>query len=137
MDSPTIAAEVTPSRTSSATAWGSSMIRYAEREALDDPSATPYGYGYVNQRAFVAGAPASSRWRTIMAIFEQCDDAGFASCGKLLRFSNPQQTFNGDPLGCSGLRTVVEYYRAIGCQATAQRRANDFLELPCGIVRER
>ena len=95
--------------------------RYAEREALDDPSATPYGYGYVNQRAFVAGAPASSRWRTIMAIFEQCDDAGFASCGKLLRFSNPQQTFNGDPLGVPGSAPSL----SITGPSDARRRLND------------
>ena len=27
----------------------------------------PYAYGYVNQEAFESGAPASKRWRTIMA----------------------------------------------------------------------
>ena len=41
-----------------------------------------------------AGAPASSRWRTIMAYNSQCADAGFR-CSRLLRFSNPDQTYGG------------------------------------------
>ena len=55
-------------------------------------------YGYVNQRAFDEGAPPSSSWRTIMAYSTQCADAG-RSCKKLPRFSNPRQTWLGDPLG--------------------------------------
>ncbi len=55
-------------------------------------------YGYVNQRVLGAGAPESSRWATMMAYSTQCDDAGFP-CRKLLRFSNPRQQYDGDPLG--------------------------------------
>ena len=55
-------------------------------------------YGYVNQRAFRVGAPESRRWRTIMAYNTQCDDADFR-CNGLLRFSNPRQQYDGDPLG--------------------------------------
>ena len=55
-------------------------------------------YGYVNQRAFEAGAPRSSRWRTIMSSPTQCADAN-VDCRWLLRFSNPRQTWQGDPLG--------------------------------------
>ena len=55
-------------------------------------------YGYVNQRALGAGAPASSRWRTIMAYGTQCEDADLR-CNELLRFSNPRQQYDGDPLG--------------------------------------
>ena len=55
-------------------------------------------YGYVNQRAFDEGTPPSSRWRTIMAYSTQCDDAN-RRCPGLLRFSNPRQTWLGDPLG--------------------------------------
>ena len=55
-------------------------------------------YGYVNQRAFGAGAPESSRWRTIMAYGTQCEDVDFR-CNELLRFSNPRQQYDGDPLG--------------------------------------
>ena len=55
-------------------------------------------YGYVNQRAFDEGDPLSSRWRTIMAYPDQCAAAGFG-CTWLLRFSNPRQSYNGDPLG--------------------------------------
>jgi len=62
-------------------------------ELVPDPA-----YGYVNQQAFGAGAPESSRWRTIMAYETQCDDANFR-CNRLLRFSNPRQQYDGDPLG--------------------------------------
>lgn len=64
--------------------------------------AYPYSHGYVNQRAFEPDAPASSRWHTIMTSnSQQCHDAGF-SCERLLRFSNPDMTYNGDPMGVPG-----------------------------------
>ena len=56
-------------------------------------------YGYVNQRAFEAGAAPSGRWMTVMAYNNQCREAGFGSCQWLLRFSNPRQHQEGDPLG--------------------------------------
>ena len=56
------------------------------------------GYGYVNQRAFDAGAPPDSRWLTIMAYWTQCADHR-VRCTSLLRFSNPRQAWLGDPLG--------------------------------------
>ncbi len=57
-------------------------------------------YGYVNQRAFDAGAPASKRWFTIMGYPTQCNDAGI-SCGRLPAFSSPRlrTTTGGDPVG--------------------------------------
>ena len=55
-------------------------------------------YGYVNRRAFEAGAPPSARWRTIMSYADRCTDAD-VECTALLRFSNPRQHWNGDPLG--------------------------------------
>ena len=55
-------------------------------------------YGYVNQRMFAPGAPPSSRWATIMAYTSQCGLAD-ARCTGPLRFSNPRQSYNGDPLG--------------------------------------
>ena len=57
-------------------------------------------YGYVNQRAVEAGAPRSRRWRTKMANNSQCIDA-YTDClpSGLLRFSNPRQRYNGDPMG--------------------------------------
>ena len=66
--------------------WGGGVL-------TSDPA-----YGYVNQRTLEAGAPESSRWRTIMAYNTQCDDADFR-CNRLLRFSNPRQQYDGDPLG--------------------------------------
>ena len=55
-------------------------------------------YGYVNQRAFEAGAPRSRRWATIMSYGTQCLDAYFR-CWGLFRFSNPRQRDDSDPLG--------------------------------------
>ena len=60
-----------------------------------------YGIGYVNQRAFDAGAEEERRWNTVMAYPTQCSDYGFG-CEHLLRFSNPRQRWpddNGDPMG--------------------------------------
>ena len=54
-------------------------------------------YGYVNQRMFEPGAPASARWRTIMAYPTQCVRVG--GCRRILYFSNPDNTFSGDPMG--------------------------------------
>ncbi len=55
-------------------------------------------YGYVNQRAFGASTTPSSAWITIMAYNAQCAEAG-KTCSRLLRFSNPRQTWMGDRLG--------------------------------------
>ena len=58
----------------------------------------PYAYGYVNKRQFDPGAPETARWVTLMAYPNRCREAGF-DCQQLLRFSNPDQTYLGDPLG--------------------------------------
>lgn len=58
----------------------------------------PYAFGYVNDRAFEPGAPPSARWRTVMTYPDECGMAGF-HCQQLLRFSNPDQSYEGDPLG--------------------------------------
>ena len=71
--------------------------RFKEELARDDF----YYRGYVNQRAFDAGAQEEQRWTTIMAYANQCDDKFFI-CPELLRFSNPRQRWpddKGDPLG--------------------------------------
>ena len=60
---------------------------------LGDPA-----YGYVNQRAFVRTVSPRD-WMTIMAYNTQCADAGKWNCKQLPRFSNPRQTWSGDPLG--------------------------------------
>ena len=60
----------------------------------------PYAFGYVNNRAFESGAPETARWRTVMAYPNRCSAAGFP-CPALLRFANPDQTYEGDPLGVS------------------------------------
>ena len=80
----------------------------------------PYSAGYVNQRAFDDGAPESSRWRTVMAYSEQCAAAGF-HCEVLFRFSNPDQTYEGDPLGVPGDETS----NAVDGPADARRSLNN------------
>ena len=72
--------------------------RYEELTRFGEGLSSHPAYGYVNQRTFDAGASPSSRWRTIMSSSTQCDDADFR-CGNLLRFSNPRQARQGDPLG--------------------------------------
>ena len=71
--------------------------RYRVHHDQEGVSPDP-AYGYVNQRAFVAGAPRSSRWFTMMSYDTQCTDADLV-CTWVLRFSNPRQTVGGDPLG--------------------------------------
>ena len=87
-------------------------------DAANTPS--PYSHGYVNQRAFEAEAPTSSRWLTIMAYRNQCQDAGFA-CERLLRFSNPDLLYEGDPMGVAG--TAASF--AVGGPADARRTLNE------------
>ena len=60
---------------------------------------TGFGYGYVNQRAFEPGAPVSARWRTIMSYNRQCAHVGGFHCPRIPYFSNPDKTYNGDPMG--------------------------------------
>ena len=92
--------------------------RYTEQGAVSVPY--PYSAGYVNQRAFESLAPESSRWRTVMAYNEQCANAGF-NCRQLLRFSNPDQTYDGDPLGVPG----DEPSNAVDGPADARRSLNN------------
>ena len=62
----------------------------------------PYSAGYVNLRAFDADAPESSRWYTVMAYPNRCTVEGGFHCSWLFRFSNPNQTYRGDPMGVPG-----------------------------------
>ena len=56
-----------------------------DRGAWSGTPALPYGYDWVNPQ---------QGWRTVMAYANAC-----SHCGKILRFSNPDQTYNGAPLG--------------------------------------
>ena len=80
---------------------GHNMGLLHERDELvgkGEPVFSHPAYGYVNRRAFVAGAPRSSRWATIMAYGVRCPEAYFA-CFGASRFSSARHRFNGDPLG--------------------------------------
>ena len=76
-------------------------LRYESRtDSIDG-----HNFGYVNQQMFRPGAPESARWRTVMAYGRQCGDYAEENnledfyCQTILRFSNPDVTYNGDPLG--------------------------------------
>ncbi len=71
--------------------------RYSEQDTGGTLLPHP-AYGYVNQQTFAAGTAPASRWTTIMALGTQCVDSN-KTCPRLLRFSNPQQTWLDDPLG--------------------------------------
>ena len=60
-----------------------------------------YGYGYVNPQGLKSGAAESARWFTIMAYGARCSDSD-VYCEPAPRFSNPDQTWNDDPLGVAG-----------------------------------
>ena len=94
-------------------------LRHDRYVQADSNVPYPYSAGYVNQRAFDAGAPQSSRWNTVMAYPDQCNHAGF-SCMRLFRFSNPDQAYNGDPMGVPG----DEPSNALDGPADARRSLN-------------
>lgn len=55
-------------------------------------------YGYVNLAALGGDRPGEPGWWTIMAYRTHCRFAD-VPCFPLLRFSNPRQSYDGDPLG--------------------------------------
>ncbi len=71
--------------------------RYQEHG--DETGSEHPAYGYVNQRMFEEGAEPYRRWITIMSYVDQCLDKGDFGCFGPLRFSDPRQSYNGDPLG--------------------------------------
>ena len=82
--------------------------RYVECDSDDcGLRVSAYAYGYVNQRAFDAGVPNSTRWLTIMAYRDQCIARSFYNCERVLYFSNPANCYpnacppddDGDPMG--------------------------------------
>ena len=80
--------------------------RYTHWDDLQRLTGLPYAFGYVNQAMFEHGAPASSRWHTLMAYSTQC--TGRFQCSTVMRFSNPDQTLRGDPLGVPGDQPSLE-----------------------------
>ncbi len=56
-----------------------------------------YSHGYVNQAAFAPGAPASKRWRDIMAYNNQCAASGF-TCSRAAIFRQSQPHLYRRPL---------------------------------------
>ena len=68
-------------------------------EAKENTDLTGFGFGYVNARAFDAGAPESWRWRTLMAYNDECSERGGFHCQLLPRFSNPRQVWRNHAMG--------------------------------------
>ena len=105
-------------------------LQHDRYEACDNnrcnQGASKYAYGYVNQKAFESGASTNTRWRTIMSYTYQCDAAGFV-CQFVLRFSNPNQTYRGDPLGVASTPSNQDSI-AVGGPADAARTLNDTRE---------
>ena len=77
---------------------GHNMGLYHDRYAVGVPAEGSH-YGYVNQRMFDEGAPESARWRTIMAYEDQCEEVAEYYCERIGSFSNPENNYNGDPMG--------------------------------------
>ena len=80
--------------------FGHNMGLLHDRYVTQNSPSGDYWHGYVNQAALQADVDESRRWRTIMAYSHQCDHSG-VRCPTILRFSNPDQTYLGDPLGVS------------------------------------
>ena len=77
--------------------------RYVEcGSSACDRAVSADAYGYVNQKLFDQDAPASARWRTIMAYAAQCV---VRYCATVWYFSNPANCYpgdcpdDGDPMG--------------------------------------
>ncbi len=77
-------------------------LQHDRYEAGCEGAVYPYAYGYVNLEALRPNAPESALWITIMAYGSLCQDNNGAYCSRILRFSNPRQSYpavGGDPLG--------------------------------------
>ena len=66
----------------------------------------PYAFGYINQNALDPGSLRNARWRTIMTYPRGCTDAR-VNCVQLLRFSNSDQIYLGDPMGVPASSTAT------------------------------
>ena len=110
-----------------------------ETPCFDDfPSA--YSYGYVNQLGVDSSAPQQRRWRTLMAYADQCSEAD-VYCSRLMRFSNPDQSWAGDSLGVHGTNGLSSYRdaedAAMRGPADAARTHREFAhDLANRVVRE-
>ena len=128
---------------------GANHDRYVEyNEECDTDTETPcftdvpsaYAYGYVNQLGLNAGARREHRWITVMAYDEQCSEAD-VYCPRVMRFSNPDQSWQGDRLGVSGTTSRSSYSDAAEAArvgpADAARTHREFAhDLANRVVRE-
>jgi hypothetical protein len=104
-----------------------------------------YSNGYVNQSAFAAGAPASRRWRDIMAYPDQCQHRGF-NCPRLRYFSSPHNSVDGEPMGTAAgadaarslneTRVTVSNFRSIGAPGSFNKSApaNGATDVPTSVT---
>lgn len=106
-----------------------------------DAGTTPcsHHHGYVNQTAINLGASSTSsqRWRTIMAYNDHCSSVGF-SCSRINRWSNPNQIYNGDPVGqligsAKPADEAFAFYR-MACQIAAFRAEPTVCQAPSSLT---
>ena len=99
--------------------------RYAQP---DENRPYPYSAGYVNQRTLDAGCAGIQPLAHHHGLYNlQCNDAGFY-CQPLLRFSNPDRTHLGDPMGAPGDTPT----NAVDGPADARRGLNDTRSVVAG-----
>ena len=79
-------------------------------------------YGYVNQAAFPT-PEEKQKWRTLMAYWDQCREAGFDHCHHNGRFSDPTVTWREDPMGVA-LTSANQNSIAVDGPSNAVRVAN-------------
>ena len=105
--------------------------RYQSLKGLKVNSTGGANHGYVNQRMFEPGASESARWRTIMAYPTQCGEVGGFWCPWVPYFSNPELTYNGDPMGVP----VDHPSTGVDGPADARRALNDRREITANFRR--
>ena len=105
--------------------------RYQSLKGLKVNSTGGANHGYVNQRMFEPGASESARWRTIMAYPTQCEEVGGFWCPWVPYFSNPELTYNGDPMGVP----VDHPSTGVDGPADARRALNDRREITANFRR--
>ncbi|MDH5508009.1 MAG: M12 family metallo-peptidase, partial [Anaerolineae bacterium] len=63
---------------------------------VDGTKNSPYSFNHA--LVHPSGTPAN-HWRTVMGYANDCVDSGFGNCTRLLYWSNPFNTYNGDVMG--------------------------------------
>ena len=106
---------------------------------VDDPlffSAFDYNHGYVHIDGGTSGAIG---WRTIMAYNDECDDENpdldkEPWCPRQNRWSNPDKTWEGDPMGIASGSEAADNVRALNNTASTVSSFMDSAPIVHGTV---